>query len=112
MTITALVKTAWIVENLQLVGGGGLFALAYNLSQLSQPAQIQLLAGNILPGMQVAIYQMIGDYRAKLVADGHLEELVRVDHTLRLDIRLLHVRPFVAKQEIAWLCPAICLDVA
>ncbi|HHT27551.1 MAG TPA: hypothetical protein GXZ82_09930 [Firmicutes bacterium] len=110
MSLAIVVETAWIVENLQSVGGGGLFNLAFNLSQVSAAVHEALGQPNMLKHAPVCIYKLTEAQRAVLVADGYLAEIVLVNSTLRLHIRLIHVCPFVARKTIVW--PDVNLRVA
>jgi len=111
MAIVALVKAAWVVENLQLVGGGCLFHLAYNLNQISSAAREWLSQGDAILNSPINIYWLQDAGKAVLVADGHLAELICIDSTIRLHIRLLHVRPYIARKEIFWPHTHIGLDL-
>lgn len=112
MSLAILVETTWIVENLQSVGGGSLFNLAFNLSQVSDAVQEALKQPDAFIHAPVCIYKLTESPRAVLVADGHLAEIVQVNSTLRLHIRLIHVCPFVARKEIIWPDVNIKVDVA
>jgi hypothetical protein len=111
MSLAILVETSWIVENLQSVGGGGLFNLAFNLSQVSDAAHEALQSRNSPKHAPICIYKLVDTQRAVLVADGYLAETIQVDSTLRLHIRLIHVYPFVARKELAWSDLNIKVDV-
>lgn len=102
MALAVLVETTWIVENLRSVGGGGLFHLAFNLKQTADAVQTALSEPEALQLLPVDIYKLTENNRAVLVADGHLAEIVRINSTLRLHIRLIHVCPFVTQREILW----------
>jgi hypothetical protein len=111
MTIAALVLAAWVVEDLKLVGGGCLFHLSYNTSQVSSRAMALLSKSPVDKDIPVVIFWRSDANRALRVADGHLAELVRVNTTLRLHIRLLHVQPFIPREEILWPYQDVFLDV-
>jgi len=112
VTVILLVKNHWAVENLERVGGGCLFSLAYHLSQLSAPAQAALAGGAFLPETPVEIYWLRRAGEAERVAEGRLSELVQTDSTLRFDIRLLRVRPFIQRCAVAWPDPIVAVALA
>lgn len=112
MAILVVVKTAWIVENLQYVGGGCVFHLVYDISQVSARASELLNQYALCPGIPVLIYRFIGPDQASLIADGHLEELLKVGSALRFDIRLLKVYPFTPRLTIMWPDMNIGVDLA